>query len=81
MQYIDIQVRRDKVFEDSYEQLKGLEADKWKGQMNVEFQDEQGIDEGGLTREWFIVLSQKIFNPDLALFVQSNAGSTYYPNP
>jgi len=25
--------------------------------MNVEFQDEQGIDEGGLTKEWFILLS------------------------
>ena len=49
--------------------------------MGVEFADEQGIDEGGLTREWFILLSQAILNPDMALFLQSNAGSTYYPNP
>jgi hypothetical protein len=34
-----------------------LPAERWKGQMNVEFADEQGIDEGGLTREWFILLS------------------------
>jgi len=26
--------------------------------LNVEFADEQGIDEGGLTKEWFILLSQ-----------------------
>ena len=81
LKYIDLQVRRDKVFDDSYQQLKSTQTDRWRGQLAVEFQDEQGIDEGGLSREWFILLSQEIFNPDLALFVQSNAGSTYYPNP
>jgi len=25
--------------------------------MGIEFADEQGIDEGGLTKEWFILLS------------------------
>lgn len=49
--------------------------------MAVEFADEQGIDEGGLTKEWFTLISQEIFNPDRALFIQSNAGTTYYPNP
>jgi len=46
-----------------------LTSDQWKGQMGIEFTDEQGIDEGGLTREWFILISQEIFNPDLALFM------------
>jgi hypothetical protein len=45
------------VFDDSYEQLKNVPVDRWKGKMNVEFVEEQGIDEGGLSREWFILLS------------------------
>ena len=57
------------MFDDSYEQLKSVPVDRWKGKLGVEFVDEQGIDEGGLSREWFILLSQEIFNPDLALFV------------
>ena len=81
LKYLDVQVRRDQVFADTYEQLKRLSPDQWKGHMSIEFSEEQGIDEGGLTREWFILLSQEIFNPDLALFMQSNAGTTYYPNP
>lgn len=40
MKYFDIQVRRDHVFDDSYDQLKHLGPDRWKGKMNVEFQDE-----------------------------------------
>ncbi|CDW84627.1 ubiquitin hect domain family protein [Stylonychia lemnae] len=81
LKYIDIQVRRDKVFDDSFEQLRFLGIDRWKGKLNVEFADEQGIDEGGLTKEWFILLSQQIFNTDYAFFLPSNAGSSYYPNP
>lgn len=81
LKYFDLQVRRENVFDDSYDQLKQLSAERWKGQMGVEFQEEQGVDEGGLTREWFILLSQEIFNPDRGLFLQSNAGTTYYPNP
>lgn len=55
--------------------------DNWRGKIGVEFVDEQGIDEGGLTREWFILLSQGIFNPDLGLFLQSDTGTSYYPHP
>jgi len=31
LKYFDLQVRRDKVFDDSYEQLKSLSAERWKG--------------------------------------------------
>lgn len=46
-----------------------MPVDKWKGRMNVEFVDEEGIDQGGLTREWFVLISKEIFNPDHALFL------------
>ena len=40
MNYFDIEVKRDQVFADSFEQLEHLSPDKWKGKMNIEFQDE-----------------------------------------
>jgi hypothetical protein len=61
--------------------LKSISVERWRGQLTVDFVEEQGIDEGGLTKEWFGLLSKEIFDPNLALFLQSNAGSTYYPNP
>lgn len=48
--------------------------------MAVEFQGEDGIDGGGLFKEWLSNLSKDIFNEDMALFIKSAQGATYYPN-
>lgn len=40
LKYIDIQVRRDKVFDDSFEQLRSVPVDRWRGKLSVEFVDE-----------------------------------------
>lgn len=47
----------------------------------MEFHDEEGVDEGGLLKEWFELISKGIFDPNYALFQHSAQGSTYYPNP
>ena len=41
---------------------------------------EEGVDAGGLTLEWFNVLSKEMLNPNYALFVPSAEGMTYQPN-
>ena len=43
-------------------------AEELRGRLQVNFQGEEGIDAGGLTREWYLVLSREIFNPNYALF-------------
>lgn len=37
--------------------LKNIELNDWKGNFVVEFEGEEGIDEGGLLKEWYILLS------------------------
>ena len=49
--------------------------------MHVEFNGEEGMDAGGLTREWFTIIAKEIFNRDYALFNLSSTGNTYQPNP
>ncbi len=45
-------------------------------------QGEEGIDAGGVTREWYQVMAREMFNPNLALFVAvPDGGSTFQPNP
>ena len=78
---IDIGVRRNQVFGDSFEQLKDISLASWKQKFTIELHDEEGVDEGGLTKEWYQLISQGIFDPNYALFQQSSKGSTYYPNP
>ena len=48
-----------------------------RGRLSVAFYGEEGIDAGGLTREWFIVLARSIFNPNYALFIDSADAPTY----
>ncbi|KAI8912022.1 hypothetical protein DFJ77DRAFT_86217 [Powellomyces hirtus] len=79
---LQINVRRANVFEDSYHQLQGRSGDEIKlSKLHVKFHDEEGVDAGGVTREWFSVLARQMFNPDYALFRPSAADKvTYQPN-
>ncbi|KAJ3118397.1 hypothetical protein HDU96_001915 [Phlyctochytrium bullatum] len=79
---LQINVRRAHVFEDSYHQLQGRTGDEIRyGKLSVRFHDEEGVDAGGVTREWFSVLARQMFNPDYALFKPSAVDKvTYQPN-
>jgi E3 ubiquitin-protein ligase HUWE1 len=61
---IHLNVRRQYVFDDSYRALQNKSGESLKyGKLNVKFYDEEGVDAGGVTREWYSVLAQSIFNP------------------
>ncbi|KAJ2827206.1 E3 ubiquitin-protein ligase tom1, partial [Coemansia erecta] len=80
---LQVNVRRRTVFEDSYQQFVGKSGDEIRrARINVKFRDEEGVDAGGVSREWFQALARQMFNPDYALFMPSAAGRvTYQPNP
>ncbi|KAK4052443.1 E3 ubiquitin-protein ligase tom1 [Microbotryomycetes sp. JL201] len=79
---INVNVRRQRVFEDSYRVLQTRAGDEIKyGKLNVKFYDEEGVDAGGVTREWFSVLARQMFDPNYALFQPQAADSlTFQPN-
>ncbi|KAG2225111.1 hypothetical protein INT45_011794 [Circinella minor] len=81
-QPLQMNVRRQYVFEDSYHQLLGRTGDEIKyGKLGVRFYDEEGVDAGGVAREWFSVLARQMFDPNYALFITSAADRlTYQPN-
>ncbi|CAD7923675.1 unnamed protein product [Amoebophrya sp. A120] len=76
-----LNVRRSAVFLDTYHQLRLRTADEMKGKVAITFQGEEGMDAGGLTREWYVALAKDMFNPNYALFEQA-AGkqSTFHPS-
>ncbi|KAG8907932.1 hypothetical protein FRB99_001440 [Tulasnella sp. 403] len=79
---LQVNVRRQRVFEDSYQQFQRFNGDQIKyGKLSVRFYDEEGVDAGGVTREWFQILARQMFNPDYALFQPCAADKlTYQPN-
>lgn len=79
---LSINVRRDQVFLDSYRALFFKSKDEFKNsKLEVNFKGESGIDAGGVTREWYQVLSRQMFNPDYALFTPvASDETTFHPN-
>ena len=48
--------------------------------MTIHFEGEEGIDAGGVKREWLTLLSKEMFNPNYMLFTLAKNGTTYTPN-
>lgn len=76
-----ISVRRAYVLKDSFHQLRMRPLQDMKGRLNVRFQGEEGIDAGGLTREWYQLLSRVIFDKGALLFTTGGNDATFQPNP
>lgn len=81
-QKLSISIRRDQVFLDSYRALFFKSNDEIKNsKLDISFKGEAGVDEGGVTREWYQVLSRQMFNPDYALFIPvASDKTTFRPN-
>jgi E3 ubiquitin-protein ligase HUWE1 len=79
---LQLQVRRDQVFLDSFKSLYFKSADEMKfGKLSIRFHGEEGVDAGGVTREWFQVIARQMFNADYALFVPvASDRTTFHPN-
>merc|ERR1711939_624616 len=72
----------DQVFLDSYKALYYKTDEMKYGKLNIRFNGEEGVDAGGVTREWFQVLARGMFNPDWALWQPVAADrTTFHPNP
>ncbi|KFG82854.1 TOM1 protein [Metarhizium anisopliae] len=79
---LQLSVRRDHVFHDSFRSLYFKSGDEMKfGKLNIRFHGEEGVDAGGVTREWFQVLARQMFDPNYALFTPvSSDRTTFHPN-
>jgi len=67
----EIKIRRTRVLEDSYGAVMALTGEDLKRRLMVGFEGEDGLDYGGVSREWFFLLSHEIFNPSYGLFEYS----------
>lgn len=79
---LNVNVRRDQVFLDSFRSLFYKPTEEFKNaKLDIKFKGEDGVDAGGVTREWYQVLSRQMFNPDYALFTPVAADkTTFHPN-
>ncbi|XP_041922095.1 probable E3 ubiquitin-protein ligase HECTD2 isoform X1 [Alosa sapidissima] len=65
--FLNIRVRRTQLLSDSLEELSRKRAEL-KKKLRVTFVGEAGLDMGGLTKEWFLLLVRQIFHTDYGMF-------------
>ncbi|KAF4635728.1 hypothetical protein G7Y89_g2375 [Cudoniella acicularis] len=83
-QYLVLRVRRDCLVEDSLKgvsEVVGAGGEEIKKGLRIEFRGEEGIDAGGLRKEWFLLLVRDVFNPEHGMFTYDEESRFCYFNP
>ncbi|BDD54654.1 hypothetical protein MAP00_000255 [Monascus purpureus] len=65
-QYLVLRVRRECLVEDSLQgvsEVVGTGEEEIKKGLRIEFVGEEGVDAGGLRKEWFLLLVREVFDP------------------
>jgi ubiquitin-protein ligase E3 A len=70
---LKIRVRRAHLVEDAVRELTGKSAKELNRELDVKFAGEVARDAGGVSREFFYLLTTAIFSPDYGLFRQVNS--------
>jgi E3 ubiquitin-protein ligase HECTD2 len=74
-QYLNLKVRRDCLVEDSLRgvsEVVGAGSEDIKKSLRIEFIGEEGVDAGGLRKEWFLLLVREVFDPNHGMYKPSN---------
>ncbi|CAF0852396.1 unnamed protein product [Rotaria sordida] len=82
--FFKICVRRNHLIEDALIALEyqGIEQPaELKKQLFVEFEGEQGHDEGGLSKEFFQLITEQIFSPEYGMFMADEETRSLWFNP
>lgn len=79
MLFLNLYIRRAHLVSDSLAEL-SKKRDDLKKKLRVTFVGEHGLDMGGLTKEWFLLLIRQIFSPDYGMFVYYDSPNLFWFN-
>ena len=79
--YLVVRVHRASIVQDTLNQFVYLPDDAFKKPLRVEFIGEDGVDEGGVRKEFFQVIIRNLLNPDYAMFLTDEDANTLFFNP
>ena len=66
-----LEVSRSEIFEESYRLVMKMRTKDMRKRLMVKFRGEEGLDYGGVAREWLFLLSHEMLNPQYGLFQYS----------
>ena len=81
VQFLKIHLHRHFIVEESMEHLSCMALKHLHLMIRIHFIEESGVDAGGLQREWFMLLNERLVDPELGLFrCVHRADQTFYLN-
>ncbi|XP_055993235.1 NEDD4-like E3 ubiquitin-protein ligase WWP2 [Sorex fumeus] len=66
--HVKVSVSRQTLFEDSFQQIMNMKPYDLRRRLYIIMRGEEGLDYGGIAREWFFLLSHEVLNPMYCLF-------------
>ncbi|CAD7927436.1 unnamed protein product [Amoebophrya sp. A120] len=78
--YFTLKVRRDNLIQDTLMKLGAATPSSFRKQLKVVFEGEQGVDEGGVQKEFFQLLLDQLYDPNYAMFNYNPDNKTYWFN-
>ncbi|GAN06323.1 o ubiquitin protein ligase E3A [Mucor ambiguus] len=81
--YLVLEIRRDHIISDTLLQLEEKSIHDLKKQLRVQFLGEEGVDEGGVQKEFFQLIVREIFDPKYGMFTFNEESRLcwFSPNP
>lgn len=83
MPFLRIRVSRDHIIDDALVALEMVAMENpsdLRKQLFVEFDGEQGLDEGGISKEFFQLIVEEIFNVDFGMFTYNQVTNQFWFN-
>jgi len=78
--YLYMEVRRNNLIEDTLNFISNPSLN-FKKQLRVKFAGEQGVDEGGVKKEFFLLLIRQLFDPNYGMFSYNEKSRFFWFNP
>ena len=77
--YLVLKVHRDNILEDTLTQISNGSLN-FKKPLRVAFIGEPGVDEGGVRKEFFLLLNKQLFDPMYGMFTYNDKQRLYWFN-
>ena len=77
---IQIKINRKNLLNSSFNVLNKISNEDFLRRICIVYNDEPGVDAGGIVRDWFTNLIKEIFNQNYGLFICSGINNSYTPN-
>ena len=77
--YLSIKLKRENILEDALNQLTQQGNQKnLRKQLKITFKGELGVDEGGVKKEFFSILTEQLFDPNFGMFLEKGQGFLWF---